>query len=130
MAAPSNQTYFGDVVSRIFRRHGFSQSKFAKEAAEQGVSYNANGAKSKRYAQNGISQWMSGKISAPKEFPSDLRKIVPLEPDEWLELAVAFAYGQDMSREDFEDLEEFWEFYRTVLASEAEERAESEAREK
>jgi hypothetical protein len=44
------------------------------------------------------------------------------DQEEWGRFGVAYAYGQTVPKEDFEDLMEFRKFYRARLAEESLER--------
>jgi len=102
-------TWFGGVLYRILRSRGSSQSALAREARERGHDYR----------QNSVSNWMRGVHAAPRDLPTLLDHLYELSEDEWLELAVAFAYGQRATREDLEDVREFRGFYRRLLDEES-----------
>lgn len=104
-------TWFGEVLYRILRSRGSSQSAFAREAQARGYDYR----------QNSISNWMRGVHAAPRDLPALLEHLYDLSRQEWVELALAFAYGQRASRQDLEDVREFRGFYRRLLEQEAEE---------
>ncbi|ABG05162.1 hypothetical protein Rxyl_2221 [Rubrobacter xylanophilus DSM 9941] len=104
-------TWFGEVLYRILRSRGSSQSALAREARKRGHDYR----------QNSISNWMRGVHAAPRGLPALLDDLYDLTEEEWVELAVAFAYGQRASREDLEDVREFRRFYRRMLEEEGEE---------
>ena len=77
-------------------RRGVPQSAFAREAQARGY----------YYRQNSVSNWMCGVRAAPRDLPTLLDDLYDLTTHEWLELAVAFAYGQRFRKEDLqEDLE-------------------------
>ncbi|CAN5280492.1 hypothetical protein BH24ACT19_BH24ACT19_18060 [soil metagenome] len=103
-------TWFGEVLYRLLRSRGSSQSALAREAGERGHDYR----------QNSVSNWMRGVHAAPRDLPPLLDELYGLSEEEWLELGVAFAYGQKASREDLEDVREFRRFYRRMLESEGE----------
>lgn len=98
-------TWFGEVLYRLLRSRGSSQSALAREAGERGHDYR----------QNSVSNWMRGVHAAPRELPPLLDELYDLTEEEWLELGVAFAYGQKASREDLEDVREFRRFYRQMF---------------
>lgn len=62
----------------------------------------------------------AGVHAAPTELPGLLDRMYGLSEEEWLEVGVAYAYGQKLSREDLEDVRRFREFYTRVLAEEGE----------
>ena len=87
-------TWFGEVLYEILRSRGSSQSALAREAQARGYDY----------LQNSISNWMRGVHAAPPDLPTLLEEIYDLTAHEWLELAVAFAYGQRFRKGDLEDI--------------------------
>lgn len=101
-------TWFGEVVYGLLRSRGSNQSAFAREARELGYDYR----------QNSVSNWMRGVHAAPREVPGLLDKLYELSEEEWVELGVAYAYGQKLSREDLEDVRAFRRFYRRMLEEE------------
>ncbi|MBA3474870.1 MAG: hypothetical protein H0T57_16885 [Rubrobacter sp.] len=101
-------TWFGEVLYRILRSRGSSQSALAREARERGHDYR----------QNSVSNWMRGVHAAPRDLPMLLDHLYNLSEEEWVELAVAFAYGQRATRQDLEDVREFRGFYRRLLDEE------------
>lgn len=92
----------------LLRSRRSSQSAFAREARE--FEYD--------YRQNSVSNWMRGVHAAPTDLPGLLDRMYGLSDEEWLEVGVAYAYGQKLSREDLEDVRRFREFYARVLAEE------------
>jgi len=86
-------TWFGEVLHEILRSRGSSQSALAREAQARGYDYR----------QNSISNWMRGVHAAPPDLPTLLKEIYDLTAHEWLELAVAFAYGQRFRKEDLQN---------------------------
>ncbi len=111
-------TWFGEVLYRILHSRGSSQSALAREARDRGHDYR----------QNSVSNWMRGVHAAPRDLPTLLDHLYDLSEEEWVELAVAFAYGQRASREDLEDVREFRAFYRRMLKEEAKGSLRGEAR--
>lgn len=101
-------TWFGEVLYELLRSRGASQSALAREAGELGYDYR----------QNSVSNWMRGVHAAPRELPGLLDRLYGLSEEEWLEVGVAYAYGQKVSREDLEDVRRFREFYGRVLEEE------------
>jgi transcriptional regulator with XRE-family HTH domain len=110
MAGDRGYTWFGEVLHGLLRSRGSSQSAFAREAREFGYDYR----------QNSVSNWMRGVHAAPTDLPWLLDRMYGLSEEEWLEVGVAYAYGQKLSREDLEDVRRFREFYARVLAEEGE----------
>jgi hypothetical protein len=103
-------TWFGEVLHRILRSRSSSQSALAREARERGYDYR----------QNSVSNWMRGVHAAPRDLPNLLDRLYDLSEEEWVELALAFAYGQRAGRQDLEDIKEFRAFYRRLLEEETE----------
>lgn len=101
-------TWFGEVLYELLRSRGSSQSAFAREA--RGLGYD--------YKQNSVSNWMRGVHAAPREVPALLDRLYELSDEEWVELGVAYAYGQKLSREDLEDVRAFRRFYRRMVEEE------------
>lgn len=110
MTEERGYTWFGEVLHGLLRSRGSSQSAFAREAREYGQDYR----------QNSVSNWMRGVHAAPTDLPWLLDRMYGLSDEEWLEVGVAYAYGQKRSREDLEDVRRFREFYARVLAEEGE----------
>jgi hypothetical protein len=71
------------------------------------------------YRQNSISNWMRGVQAAPRDLPTLLKELYDLTTHEWLELAVAFAYGQRFRREDLEAIADAGKQQRRKLKEEA-----------
>jgi transcriptional regulator with XRE-family HTH domain len=110
MAEDRGYTWFGEVLYGLLRSRGSSQSAFAREA--RGFGYD--------YRQNSVSNWMRGVHAAPADLPWLLDRMYGLSEEEWLEVGLAYAYGQKLSREVLEDVRRFREFYARVLAAEGE----------
>ncbi|CAA9447690.1 MAG: hypothetical protein AVDCRST_MAG14-570 [uncultured Rubrobacteraceae bacterium] len=110
MVEDRGYTWFGEVLYGLLRSRGSSQSAFAREARELGYDYR----------QNSVSNWMRGVHATPTNLPGLLDRMYGLSEEEWLEVGVAYAYGQKLSREDSEDVRRFREFYARVLAEEGE----------
>jgi hypothetical protein len=102
-------TWFGEVLHEILRSRGSSQSALAREAQARGYDYR----------QNSISNWMRGVHAAPRDLPALLEELYDLTTHEWLELAVAFAYGQRFRKEDLEAVAEAGKEQRRKLKEEA-----------
>jgi transcriptional regulator with XRE-family HTH domain len=95
-------TWFGEVLYRILKDRGSSQSALARQARERGLDYR----------QNSVSNWMRGVHAAPRELPTLMEELYELSPQEWIELGLAFAYGQRVRRRDLGDLHDFRTRYR------------------
>ena len=98
-------TWFGEVLHRILKERGSSQSAFARKARELGHDYR----------QNSVSNWMRGVHAAPRDLPTLLDRLYDLDDQEQVELALAFAYGQSLSRVDLEDIQAFRKHYKQML---------------
>jgi transcriptional regulator with XRE-family HTH domain len=95
-------TWFGEVLYRILKERGSSQSALAREARERGLDYR----------QNSVSNWMRGVHAAPRELPTLMGELYDLSAQEWIDLGLAFAYGQRVWRRDLQDLHDFRARYR------------------
>jgi transcriptional regulator with XRE-family HTH domain len=95
-------TWFGEVLYRILKERGASQSALAREARERGLDYR----------QNSVSNWMRGVHAAPRELPTLMEELYDLSAQEWIELGLAFAYGQRVRRRDLGDLHDFRTRYK------------------
>ena len=95
-------TWFGEVLYRILNERGSSQSALAREAQERGLDYR----------QNSVSNWMRGVHAAPRELPTLVEELYELSTQEWIELGLAFAYGQRVRRRDLQDLRDFRTRYK------------------
>ena len=95
-------TWFGEVLYRILKERGSSQSALAREARERGLDYR----------QNSVSNWMRGVHAAPRELPTLVEELYDLSTQEWIELGLAFAYGQRVKRRDLQDLHDFRARYK------------------
>jgi hypothetical protein len=58
------------------------------------------------YQQNSVSNWMHGVYALPRDIPVLLESIHDLRSREWVEPALAFAYGQRLPKENLEDIGE------------------------
>jgi transcriptional regulator with XRE-family HTH domain len=101
-------TWFGEVLHRILKERGSSQSAFARKARELGHDYR----------QNSVSNWMRGVHAAPRDLPTLLDHLYDLDDQERVELALAFAYGQSLPRVDLEDIRAFRKHYKWMLENE------------
>ena len=95
-------TWFGEVLYRILKERGASQSALAREARERGLDYR----------QNSVSNWMRGVHAAPRELPTLVEELYELSTQEWIELGLAFAYGQRVNTKVLEDLHDFRTRYK------------------
>jgi len=95
-------TWFGEVLYRILKERGASQSALAREARERGLDYR----------QNSVSNWMRGVHAAPRELPTLVEELYDLSTQEWIELGLAFAYGQLVKRSDLGDLHDLRTRYK------------------
>jgi transcriptional regulator with XRE-family HTH domain len=98
-------TWFGEVLYRILKERGSSQSALAREARERGLDYR----------QNSVSNWMRGVHAAPRELPTLVEELYDLSTQEWIELGLAFAYGQRTKRRDLQGLHDFRARYKYFL---------------
>ena len=101
-------TWFGEVLYRILKERGSSQSALAREARERGLDYR----------QNSVSNWMRGVHAAPRELPTLVEELYDLSSQEWIELGLAFAYGQRTKRRDLQDLHDFRTRYKRFFIEE------------
>jgi transcriptional regulator with XRE-family HTH domain len=95
-------TWFGEVLYRILKDRGSSQSALARQARERGLDYR----------QNSVSNWMRGVHAAPRELPTLVEELYDLSTQEWIELGLAFAYGQLVKRSDLGDLHDLRTRYK------------------
>jgi transcriptional regulator with XRE-family HTH domain len=95
-------TWFGEVLYRILKERGSSQSALAREPRERGL----------YYSQNSVSNWILGVHSSPRELPTLVEELYDLSPQEWIALALGFAYGQRVKRRDLQDLHDFRTRYK------------------
>jgi hypothetical protein len=120
--ADEGYTYFGYVFDRLLGSRGYNQSTFAAECQRRGFKVGRLG-KQRDIGQRSISDWMHGKTVCPREVPTYADAILGFSKEEWNEFALAYAYGQTVPKNAFEDLVEFREFYRAKLGEESESRA-------
>ncbi len=95
-------TWFGEILYRILNERGSSQSALAREARERGLDYR----------QNSVSNWMRGVHAAPRELPTLVEELYDLSSQEWIDLGLAFAYGQRTKRRDLQDLHDLRTRYK------------------
>jgi transcriptional regulator with XRE-family HTH domain len=101
-------TWFGEVLYRILEERGASQSALARQARQRGL----------EYRQNSVSNWMRGVHAAPRELPTLVEELYDLSTQEWIDLGLAFAYGQRIKRRDLEDLHDFRTRYKRFFLEE------------
>jgi transcriptional regulator with XRE-family HTH domain len=101
-------TWFGEVLYRILKERGASQSALAREARQRGLDYR----------QNSVSNWMRGVHAAPRELPTLLEDVYELSTQEWIDLGLAFAYGQRIKRRDLQNLHDFRTRYKRFFLEE------------
>jgi transcriptional regulator with XRE-family HTH domain len=113
--ADGGYTFFGRFFDRLLESRGFNQSTFAAECRRRKFRVGRPG-KQRDIGQRSISDWMRGYAACPREIPTYADAILILSDQEWNDFGVAYAYGQTVPEEDFEDLLEFRKFYRVRLA--------------
>jgi transcriptional regulator with XRE-family HTH domain len=101
-------TWFGEVLYRILKERGSSQSALAREARKRGLDYR----------QNSVSNWMRGVHAAPRELPTLVEELYDLSAQEWIDLALAFAFGQRIKRRDMLNLHDFRTRYKRFFLEE------------
>jgi hypothetical protein len=116
--ADGGYTYFGRVFDRFLESRGYNQSTFAEECQLRGYKVGRPG-KQRAIGQRSVSDWMHGKTTCPREVPAYADAILGFSEKEWHEFALAYAYGQSVPEEEFEDLLEFRKFYRTEMTEES-----------
>jgi hypothetical protein len=116
--ADEGYTYFGYVFDRFLESRGYNQSTFAAECQRRGFKVGRPG-KQRDIGQRSVSDWMHGKTGCPREVPTYADAILGFSAEEWNEFALAYAYGQTVPKDAFEDLVEFREFHRAKLVEES-----------
>lgn len=119
--ADEGYTYFGYVFDKFLESRRYNQSTFAAECQRRGFKVGRPG-KQRDIGQRSVSDWMHGKTACPREVPTYADAILGFSGEEWNEFALAYAYGQTVPKDAFEDLVEFREFYRAKLGEESESR--------
>ncbi len=115
-------TYFGYVFDKILESRGYNQSTFAAECQRRAFKVGRPG-KQRDIGQRSVSDWMHGKTACPREVPTYADAILGFSQEEWNEFALAYAYGQTVPKDAFEDLVEFREFHRAELIEESKEKS-------
>jgi hypothetical protein len=116
--ADEGYTYFGYVFDKFLESRGYNQSTFAAECQRRGIKVGRPG-KQRDIGQRSVSDWMHGKTACPREVPTYADAILGFSAEEWNEFALAYAYGQSVPKDAFEDLVEFRKFYRAELGDES-----------
>ncbi len=117
--ADGGYTYFGRFFNRLLESRGLNQSTFAAECRRCGFKLRGKSGKQRDIGQRSISDWMRGYAPCPREIPIYADAIMDFDDEEWGWFGVAYAYGQAVPKEDFEDLMEFRKFYRARLSEES-----------
>lgn len=125
--ADGGYTYFGRAFERLLKSRGYNQSTFAGECRRRGFKVGRPG-KQRAVGQRSVSDWMHGKTTCPREVPAYADAILGFSQEEWAEFGLAYAYGQSVPEEEFEDLLQFRKFYRVRLAEEDFDKSEDRAR--
>ena len=120
--ADGGYTYFGRFFDRLLGSRGLNQSAFAAECRRRKFRVGRPG-NQRDIGQRSVSDWMRGITACPREVPTYADAIMVLSEEEWAGFALAYAYGQTVPEDEFEDLLEFREFYRAELAEEREDGA-------
>jgi hypothetical protein len=120
--------YFGYVFDWLLRSRGLNQSTFAAECRRRGFKLKARTGRLRDVNQRSISDWMRGYAPCPREIPVYADAIMVFNEEEWDWFGVAYAYGQTIPKEDFEDLLEFRKVYRGRLADESLDKSEEQAK--
>jgi hypothetical protein len=119
--ADNGYTYFGHIFGKFLESRGYNQSTFAAECQRRGFKVGRPG-KLRDIGQRSVSDWMHGKTVCPREVPTYADAILGFSKEEWNEFALAYAYGQTVPKDAFEDLVEFRKFYRAKLDEESKSR--------
>ena len=126
--ADGKYMYCGHVFDRLLESRGLNQSAFAAECRTRGFRIRSRTGRLRDVQQRSVSDWMRGITACPREVPTYADAIMVLSEEEWTGFALAYAYGQTVPEEEFEDLLEFRKFYRAELAEESLDESESRAK--
>ena len=126
--ADGKYMYFGYVFDWLLRSRGLNQSTFAAECRRRGFKLRGKAGKQRDIGQRSISDWMRGYSPCPREIPIYADAIMDFNQEEWDWFGVAYAYGQTVPKEDFENLLEFRKFYRARLTEESLDETEDHAK--
>jgi hypothetical protein len=116
--ADEGYTYFGYIFDKFLESRGYNQSTFAAECQRRGFKV-GRPSKQRDIGQRSVSDWMHGKTACPREVPTYADAILGFSGEEWNEFALAYAYGQTVPKDAFEDLVEFRKFYLAKLVKES-----------
>ena len=108
--ADEGYTYFGHVFNGLLESRGYNQSTFAAECRKRGFKVGRPG-KRRDIGQRSVSDWMHGKTACPREVPTYADAILGFSEEEWNEFALAYAYGQTVSKDAFEGSPELRKSY-------------------
>jgi hypothetical protein len=108
--ADKGYTYFGHVFNGLLESRGYNQSTFAAECRKRGFKVGRPG-KRRDIGQRSVSDWMHGKTACPREVPTYADAILDFSEEEWNEFALAYAYGQTVSKDAFEGSPELRKSY-------------------
>lgn len=122
--ADGKYMYCGHVFDRLLESRGLNQSTFAAECRRRGFKIRAMSGRLRDVQQRSVSDWMRGITAWPREIPVYADAIMEFTDEEWEWFGAAYAYGQTVPKEDFENLMEFRKFYRTSLSQGAPDEAE------
>ena len=116
--ADGGYSFFGRFFDRLLESRGLNQSTFAAECRRRKFKVGRPG-KQRDVTQRSLSDWMRAVATCPREIPTYADAILVLSEEEWTRFALAYAYGQTVPEEDFEDLLEFRKFYGARLSEES-----------
>lgn len=113
--ADGGYSFFGRFFDRLLESRGLNQSAFAAECRRRKFKVGRPG-KQRDITQRSLSDWMRAVATCPREIPTYADAILVLSEEEWTGFALAYAYGQTVPEEEFEDMLEFREFYTARLS--------------
>lgn len=116
--ADGGYSFFGRFFDRLLESRGLNQSAFAAECRRRKLKVGRPG-KQRDVTQRSLSDWMRAVATCPREIPTYADAILVLSEEEWTGFALAYAYGQTVPEEEFEDMLEFREFYTARLSEES-----------
>ena len=116
--ANGGYSFFGRFFDRLLESRGLNQSAFAAECRRRKFKVGRPG-KQRDVTQRSLSDWMRAVATCPREIPIYADAILVLSEEEWTGFALAYAYGQTVPEEEFEDMLEFREFYTARLSEES-----------
>ena len=115
--ADGGYSFFGRFFDRLLESRGLNQSTFAAKCRRRKFRVGRPG-KQRDINQRSLSDWMRAVATCPREIPTYADAILVLSEEEWTGFALAYAYGQTVPEEEFEDMLEFRKFYRAKLDGE------------